>query len=69
MPRDPKASALSKLAHVQADYATAVKAADRLTTKRRDAILAAVAVGCSKAEVGRVAGVSSARVSAIVKEA
>ena len=68
MARDRKASALSRVARLQADHSRASVALERLTAQRRKAIIEAVAVGNSKAAVGRVADVSAARVSAIVKE-
>ena len=68
MPRDPKASSLQTLGRLQSDYESVRKAADELTAKRRAAIVKAVAAGNTKAAVGRVVGVSAARVSALVKE-
>ncbi len=69
MPRDPKALALSKLGHVQSDYASAVKAWHVLANKRRAAIRLAVEAGATKAAVGRMADITPARVSAICKGA
>jgi hypothetical protein len=68
VPRDPKASSLSNLARLDADYRSARDAADRLTEQRRDAIKAAVAAGNTKAAVARIVGVTPARVAALVKE-
>jgi uncharacterized protein involved in exopolysaccharide biosynthesis len=68
MSRDKATVTLQSLARLQADYATAQVAYERLSAKRRAAIIKAVEAGNAKAAVARVVGVIPSRVSAIVKE-